>query len=162
MSRQMQIMSPRRLDAIRANGNDIINPKMRGLNDNDAASNYKRGMERGSAMGAQQAQGADNIVDERVYQAMDDEMEMNANLHLVPCRWERSGWRYVQRDPGQQEFFNNPNRVNSFGVDSGKKRHVSQNARGSFYNTANNRSAFGAPRNNLGETTYGRTFARNA
>jgi hypothetical protein len=90
------------------------------------------------------------------HDAMDAEISMNENLHLVPCRWERSGWRYVQKDPADHGFFNNPNRVNNFGVDSGKKRFASSNRRDSFYNTGN-RSAFGVEKK-IGETTYGRTF----
>ena len=39
-------------------------------------------------------------------------------MHLVPCRWERSGWKYVQVDPKEHNFFKNPNRVNSFGIGS--------------------------------------------
>lgn len=54
-------------------------------------------------------------------------------LHLVPCRWERSGWRYVQKDPQEHGFFRNPNRVNNFGVAPDKRRFVSQNKRESFY-----------------------------
>jgi len=68
------------------------------------------------------------------------EIEMNKNLHLVPCRWERSGWRYVQKDPADEKFFKNPNRVNNFGVNADKKRFASSN-RESFYRSAN-KSAF--------------------
>ena len=63
---------------------------------------------------------------------------MNANLHLVPCRWERSGWRYVQKDPAEHGFFKNPNRVNNFGIaeaGSGKRRGASTTKRDSFYAT---------------------------
>ena len=28
-------------------------------------------------------------------------------MHLVPCRWEKSGWKYVQVDPKEHNFFNN-------------------------------------------------------
>ena len=38
-SRQMEIMSPRRLDALRTNGNNILGAKN---NDLDAASAFKR------------------------------------------------------------------------------------------------------------------------
>ena len=50
------------------------------------------------------------------YNQIEADMNLNDNMHLVPCRWERSGWRYVQRDPGAIGFFNNPNRMNSFGA----------------------------------------------
>ncbi len=36
-------------------------------------------------------------------------------MSLVPCRWQKSGWKYVEVDPGATKFFNNANRVNSFG-----------------------------------------------
>ena len=88
---------------------------------------------------------------------MEHEIAMNKELHLVPCRWERSGWRYVQRDPAGHQFFNNPNRVNNFGVAPERRRFVSQQ-RESFYKTGN-RSAFSQSKNNgAHETTYGRSF----
>lgn len=43
------------------------------------------------------------------------------NLQLVPCRWSHTGWKYVQKDPGNTCFFNSPNRVNSFGFSQGKR-----------------------------------------
>ena len=55
------------------------------------------------------------------------EIEMNKNLHLVPSRWERSGWRYVQKDPADTQFFKSPNRVNNFGVNGDRKRIASSN-----------------------------------
>ena len=55
-------------------------------------------------------------IDARQFDQMDAEMNMNTQLHLVPSRWERSGWRYVQRDPADVQFFQSPNRVNNFGV----------------------------------------------
>ena len=36
-------------------------------------------------------------------------------MHLVPCRWQKGGWKYVEVDPKQHQFFNNPNRINSTG-----------------------------------------------
>jgi hypothetical protein len=92
---------------------------------------------------------------------MDAEISMNQNLHLVPCRWERSGWRYVQKDPGTTRFFQNPNRVNNFGVSGVERRGASLNRAGdSFYGSANrssrlrNASIGGVPTS----TTYGRFF----
>ena len=78
---------------------------------------------------------------------MNDEIAMNQALQLVPCRWERSGWRYVQADPGETGFFRNPNRVNSFGVaaEGNTKRRYGSQLRGgasNFYQTSN-KSAFG-------------------
>ena len=86
-------------------------------------------------------------------------MSLNDNMHLVPCRWERSGWRYVQRDPGAIGFFNNPNRINSFGAAPVQKRFASSLNRESFYKSAN-RSAFGnTSGSRAGDTSYGRAFA---
>ena len=45
-SRQSQmLMSPRRLDAIRKNGNNILSPKMATLNNTSAAAQYRENME---------------------------------------------------------------------------------------------------------------------
>ncbi len=74
-------------------------------------------------------------IDQKQFELMDAEITMNQELHLVPCRWERSGWRYVQRDPGEAKFFKNPNRVNNFGVDANKKRFAKSCRRDSLYMT---------------------------
>ena len=97
------------------------------------------------------------MFNQKDYEAMDAEITMNSNLHLVPCRWERSGWRYVQKDPADVGFFNNPNRVNNFGVEG--KRRAASNKRDSFYNTQS-KSAFGKSQKPR-DTTYGRTFVTN-
>ena len=35
------------------------------------------------------------------------------NYKLVPCRWSKSGWKYVIDEPYKNDkFFNSPNRVN--------------------------------------------------
>ena len=63
-----------------------------------------------------------------------DMQDGGQQLHLVPCRWAHSGWRYVQKDPKDHGFFRNPNRVNNFGVAPDKRRFVSLNKqRESFY-----------------------------
>ena len=36
-------------------------------------------------------------------------------MQLVPCRWQKSGWKYVEMDPKRTKYFNHPNRVNSTG-----------------------------------------------
>jgi hypothetical protein len=54
--------------------------------------------------------------------AIDYDPDEMPKMHLVPCRWQRTGWKYVEADPGSQNFFNNPNRVNSFGI-SPKSQH---------------------------------------
>ena len=124
-------MNSRRLEAIRANGNSIVGAAG---NDLQAGKNYKNGQDaRASEMGFG---AAGDVMDMREH-----EIAMNNNLHLVPSRWERSGWRYVQKDPSDTQFFRNPNRVNNFGVNAEKKRFASSN-RESFYKSAN-KSAFG-------------------
>ena len=59
------------------------------------------------------------------------------NIKLVPCRWARSGWKYVQNDPGETHFFSSPNRANSFGISQKseafrmlKLREVQNNSQG--------------------------------
>ena len=141
-------MNSRRLEAIRANGNKIVGAA---ANDLDAGSAYKKGQDpRASEMGGTFS-GNDAAMDMREH-----EIAMNNNLHLVPSRWERSGWRYVQKDPGETNFFRNPNRVNNFGVNAEKKRFASSN-RESFYKSAN-KSAFGNTNGREQETSYGRFF----
>ena len=127
-------MNSRRLEAIRANGNKIVGKQQQ---DSEAASNYKTSMSarKANSRGADMALAAADVLDMR-----EMEIQMNNNLHLVPCRWERSGWRYVQKDPADTQFFQNPNRVNNFGVNAEKKRFASSN-RESFYRSAN-KSAF--------------------
>ena len=53
---------------------------------------------------------------------MNEEGFPDENLQLVPCRWSNTGWKYVQKDPCEQQFFKNPNRVNSFGFRHNKQR----------------------------------------
>ena len=45
---------------------------------------------------------------------------------MVPCRWEKSGWRYVEKYPVEDKFFSNPNRKNYMGnsnLAASGKRH---------------------------------------
>ena len=70
---ESNLLSPRKLDAMRANGSQIV-----------AGSQEEEKI---------RAVGGDTL------ESMKFEMNMNNNLHLVPCRWEKSGWRYVQKDP---------------------------------------------------------------
>ena len=48
-------------------------------------------------------------------------------MHLVPCRWQRNGWKYVEADPQEHHFFNNPNRVNSIGFSPKKLQEQHRN-----------------------------------
>ena len=42
-------------------------------------------------------------------------VEERPELYLVPNRWSKSGWKYVEQDPIRHKFFSSPNRMNSFG-----------------------------------------------
>ena len=39
-------------------------------------------------------------------------------MKLVPCRWSRTGWKYVEAETKNHKFFTNPNRANSHGYSS--------------------------------------------
>jgi len=39
-------------------------------------------------------------------------------MKLVPCRWSRTGWKYVEAETKQHKFFTNPNRANCHGYSS--------------------------------------------
>ena len=64
----------------------------------------------------QELQSQLQAINEADLAAFDNELKMNGQMQLVPSRWERSGWRYVQAEPGDTKFFAHPNRVNNFGV----------------------------------------------
>ena len=34
---------------------------------------------------------------------------------LVPCRWNKSGWKYIESQPYANKYFMNPNRENYTG-----------------------------------------------
>ena len=70
---ESNVLSPRKLDAMRANGSQIV-------------------------AGSQEEEKLRTVNGDTI-ENMKFEMNMNNNLHLVPCRWEKSGWRYVQKDP---------------------------------------------------------------
>ena len=53
-----------------------------------------------------------------------DKNGFDDNLQLVPCRWSNTGWKYVQADPSRTQFFQSPNRVNSFGFNHGTKKRT--------------------------------------
>ena len=39
-----------------------------------------------------------------------------ATMHLVPCRWSKNGFKYIQVDlKDHNKFFRNPNRINGHG-----------------------------------------------
>ena len=114
------------MDAIRNNGNKILGEPNNRV---DAASTYARSINPAAAR-----------MDSRTGSPL-DVRECDSELHLVPSRWDRSGWRYVQKDPADSKFFQSPNRVNNFGVNGDRKRVVN-NGRESFYKSAN-KSAFG-------------------
>lgn len=45
----------------------------------------------------------------------DYQMIGGTQYHLVPCRWESTGWKYVEVDPAKHSYFQNPNRMNAHG-----------------------------------------------
>ena len=59
-----------------------------------------------------------------LHEDLDSEIGAQPTMHLVPCRWEHSGWKYVQVDPKEHNFFNNPNRVNSIGMSSNNMKRA--------------------------------------
>ncbi len=45
----------------------------------------------------------------------------------MPCRWQKSGWKYVEVEPAATKFFKNANRVNSVGFSRSPQLKVDQN-----------------------------------
>ena len=81
-------------------------------------------------------------------------------MHLVPCRWEKSGWKYVQVDPKEHNFFNNQNRVNFHGVSQPRQQARRGSVqRNTFYNSG--ASAFRGVERRGSDTTYGRFFSES-
>ena len=48
--------------------------------------------------------------------------ELESDMKLVPCRWSRTGWKYVEQDPREHKFFGQPNRANAQGFFSPQSR----------------------------------------
>lgn len=152
------ILSPRRLEKIRQNGKDILATsnglsKSSGL---DTHKVYNRNQMKGMPATNQPVAAAHNMQDK-----LDVELDLEGQtkMHLVPCRWSRSGWKYVEVDPIQHNFFKNPNRVNSFGVASPSKvRKGGSVVRRDF---GQSKSAFVQGNEATGnQTTYGRSFVQ--
>lgn len=76
-------------------------------------------------------------------------------MHLVPCRWSKNGWRYVEKDPHTQGFFNSPNKINSVGYSPliAKYAHKLPKATDAYLDMPVN---YENPKNSL--TTYGSFF----
>ena len=53
-------------------------------------------------------------------------------VHLVPCRWKRTGWKYANVSHGNQ-FFRSPNRQNSTGYSQFEKNFGNTVLPGSAY-----------------------------
>ena len=72
-------------------------------------------------------------------------------MHLVPCRWSKSGWKYVESDPSGTKFFTNPNRNNKMGyspeVNRDSKAASFRQAESQYYKNDNEKL-----------TTYGAFF----
>ena len=150
------VLSPRRLEKIRQNGEDIL-AASNGFNKStglDAHKQYNRNQMKAMPATNQPVAAAHNMHDQ-----LDVELDLEGQtkMHLVPCRWSRSGWKYVEVDPIQHNFFKNPNRVNSFGVTSPDKvRKGGSVIRRGF---ASSKSAFDQGNEAVAnQTTYGRSF----
>ena len=148
------VLSPRRLEKIRQNGQDIMSHSNGFQNHtSDAHKNYANTMKYGKN---KPIAAAHNI--SRDVLDMELDLENQGKMHLVPCRWSRSGWKYVEVDPKDHQFFKNPNRVNSFGVPDPKRhRRGGSCARKSYLSQ---KSGFSEMRDNGPyQTSYGRSFA---
>ena len=78
-------------------------------------------------------------------------------MHLVPCRWSKHGFKYVQVDlKDHNKFFRNPNRVNGHGRQKEKRSSIGyQPAQRQMYNST------GMDMRRASETTYGDSFIRS-
>jgi len=130
---------PRRLDNMRNTGNLIVNQKDdtydsragRRAKEYEKAKKYARkqspDLDEIQSWANKMQQVNQGQPQRQRQQAPISEFDLDVDvdvpkMHLVPCRWERSGWKYVQVDPKEHTFFNNPNRVNSFGIGTTQKR----------------------------------------
>ena len=54
--------------------------------------------------------------------------DSDEKLNLVPSRWSHTGWKYQAKDPSQDNYFRNPNRVNQFGekLNFGQKKDLNR------------------------------------
>ena len=118
MQTQDYASNPRKLEKIRQNGQEIMNATG-GFNKSNGLDAHKQ-YTRNQAGGQQHVSAAHNIGQGDLDVELD--LEGQTKMHLVPCRWTRSGWKYVEVDPKEHNFFNNPNRVNSFGIQSPSKQ----------------------------------------
>ena len=97
----------------------------------------------------------------RMYPSIEEEttglFEDRATMHLVPCRWSKNGFKYVQVDlKDHNKFFKNPNRVNGHG-----KREKSTNAAPTL-NIRHMYSSTGTyNERRASETTYGTSVFRD-
>ena len=93
-----RVMSPRRLENMRNAGSNI----MRDAKPNKRAANYAN--ERSKQMIEEIASHASRMQDLNSVQQLkpplhedpyESEIGSQPTMHLVPCRWEHSGWKYV-------------------------------------------------------------------
>lgn len=117
---------------------------------------HKRYLEMQKFRGPKPVAAAHRIAQENLDVELD--LEDQTKMHLVPCRWSRSGWKYVEVDPKTSKFFNNPNRVNSFGIPAPAKHQRGGSMARKSYLTS--KSGFSEARDNGNfSTSYGRSFA---
>ncbi len=87
------------------------------------------------------------------------------SLHLVPCRWSLTGWRYVKVDPAEQKYFSSPHRINGQGIYTGNQspqtRKKMLNILGGDNSSIVERKWIGDDKMNLEEigTTYSKFFS---
>lgn len=74
-------------------------------------------------------------------------------MHLVPCRWQKGGWKYVERDPRDVNYFQNPNRVNGTGFNP----HVNKSTNSPYYRQAEEQYR---QEHNLTNNTYGSFYTQ--
>jgi len=61
-------------------------------------------------------------------------------MKLVPCRWSRTGWKYVEAETKNHKFFGNPNRTNCHGYSAPDQ--VQQRANADFRYKQSGHDAF--------------------
>ena len=159
-----RVMSPRRLEKMSNAGSKIMKHEM----SNKRAANYANAKTQqmmdelnSRASHMNNLNSAKQIKPPLYEEPYDSESNEQPTMHLVPCRWEHSGWKYVQVDPKNHNFFNNPNRINSHGISNNPKRASRHQSvkRESYYGTSQKSAFAGVSERKQSDTTYGRFFS---
>jgi hypothetical protein len=95
-------------------------------------------------------------------EAGEKELE-GGSLHLVPCRWSLSGWKYVKIDPSDHIFFNSPHRMNGHGIYTGNQSPAQKkkimDMLGGDTSSFDQRQWIGGPQPEEIGTTYAKFFS---